>query len=150
MINYRINDTIFQEAVNFYSKTLFIPALAAKIYSVLLFDFRKNGVTFDEICDVLHASKSSVSTNLNLLLNAKLIKDINKMEERKRYFIINDEYLKIRFSGIITKLTEELKILNDLNEFRSEEIEEENEGYIMYKNLLENNIKNIEKSLNKL
>ena len=95
--NIQFDDKIFQDAVRFYSTVFSLPPLASKIYAYLLFDFEKAGVTFDEFVDVFGASKSSVSTSLLLLLNAELIVDHNKIDERKRYFYINDDYKRIRF-----------------------------------------------------
>ncbi len=113
-----IDEKIFQDAVKFYGTVFSLPPLASKIYSYLLFDYEKVGITFDEFVEVLSASKSSVSTSISLLLNAQLIVDHNKMDERKRYFFINDEYKKIRFEKIVQKMQDELKLLDDLNNFK--------------------------------
>ncbi len=98
-----IDEKIFQDAVKFYGTVFNLPPLASKIYAYLLFYYEKVGSTFDEFVEVLSASKSSVSTSISLLLNAQLIIDHNKMDERKRYFFINDEYKKIRFEKIVQK-----------------------------------------------
>lgn len=89
-----VDEKIFQDAVKFYGTVLNLPPLASKIYSYLIFDFDKVGITFDEFVEVFSASKSSVSTNLNLLISSELIIDVNKMDERKRYFFANDDYKK--------------------------------------------------------
>jgi len=145
-----IDEKIFQDAVKFYGTVLNLPPLASKIYSYLIFDFDKVGITFDEFVEVFSASKSSVSTSLNLLLNAELIIDINKMDERKRYFFANDDYKKIRFEKIIQKMKDELKLLDDLKNFRKTEHKEDDERIEAYKALLNKNIINIQESLNKL
>ncbi|UOU97613.1 hypothetical protein MUU74_14050 [Chryseobacterium daecheongense] len=145
-----IDEKIFQDAVRFYGTIFNIPPLASKIYAYLNFDFEKVGVPFDEFVEVFSASKSSVSTNISLLLNAQLIVDHNKMDERKRYFFINDEYRKIRFEKIVQKMQDELKLIDDLNKFKKGkkyERDEKMEGYI---SLLNKSIKNIQESLNKL
>lgn len=145
-----VDEKIFQDAVKFYGNTLNIPPLASKIYSYLIFDFDKVGITFDEFVEVLSASKSSVSTSISLLLNSQLIIDLNKMDERKRYFFINDEHMKIRFEKILQKLQDELKLLDDLNNFRKVHDEQYNEKLTIYKALLNKNISNIQESINKL
>lgn len=145
-----IDEKIFQDAVKFYGTVLNLPPLASKIYSYLIFDFDKVGITFDEFVEVFSASKSSVSTSINLLLNAELIVDINKMDERKRYFFANDDYKKIRFEKIVQKMQDELKLLDDLKNFRKTEHKEADERFEVYKALLNKNIKNIQESLNKL
>lgn len=145
-----IDEKIFQDAVKFYGTVFNLPPLASKIYAYLLFDYEKVGITFDEFVEVLSASKSSVSTNISLLLNAQLIVDHNKMDERKRYFFINDEYKKIRFEKIVQKMQDELKLLDDLDNFKKNHDDGYNEKIEVYKSLLNKNIKNIQESLNKL
>ncbi|AZA83489.1 transcriptional regulator [Chryseobacterium lactis] len=145
-----IDEKIFQDAVKFYGTVFSLPPLASKIYSYLLFDYEKVGITFDEFVEVLSASKSSVSTSISLLLNAQLIVDHNKMDERKRYFFINDEYKKIRFEKIVQKMQDELKLLDDFNNFKKSNDDGYNERIENYKALLNKNIQNIQESLNKL
>ncbi|OBW43002.1 hypothetical protein AB670_00545 [Chryseobacterium sp. MOF25P] len=145
-----VDEKIFQDAVKFYGTVLNLPPLASKIYSYLIFDFDKVGITFDEFVEVFSASKSSISTNLNLLINSELIIDVNKMDERKRYFFANDDYKKIRFEKIVQKMQDELKLLDDLKNFRKNEHKEDDERIEVYKALLNKNITNIQESLNKL
>jgi len=145
-----IDEKIFQDAVKFYGTIFNVPPLASKIYAYLLFDYEKVGITFDEFVDVLSASKSSVSTSISLLLKAQLIVDHNKMDERKRYFFINDEYKKIRFEKIVQKMQDELKLLDDLDQFKKNHDDGYNEKMEAYKALLNKNILNIQESLNKL
>nr|WP_314490801.1 transcriptional regulator [uncultured Chryseobacterium sp.] len=145
-----IDDKIFQDAVKFYSTMFNLPPLASKIYSYLIFDFEKVGITFDEFVEVFSASKSSVSTNIALLLSSQLIIDVNKMDERKRYFFTNNDYKKIRFEKIVQKMQDELKLLEDLRLFRKVKDEEVDEKTEVYKSLLNKNIVNIQESLNKL
>ena len=145
-----VDEKIFQDAVKFYGPVLNLPPLASKIYSYLIFDFDKVGITFDEFVEVFSASKSSISTNLNLLINSELIIDVNKMDERKRYFFANDDYKKIRFEKIVQKMQDELKLLDDLKNFRKTEHKEDDERIEVYKALLNKNITNIQESLNKL
>ncbi|RNA62356.1 transcriptional regulator [Chryseobacterium nematophagum] len=145
-----IDEKIFQDAVKFYGVIFNIPLLASKIYAYLLFDYERGGITFDEFVDVFSVSKSSVSTSISLLLNAQLIIDHSKMDERKRYFFINDEYKKIRFEKIVQKMQDELKLIDDLNNFKKVEDIEYNTKMEAYKALLNKNIINIQESLNKL
>ncbi|MBW8522715.1 transcriptional regulator [Chryseobacterium chendengshani] len=145
-----IDKKIFQDAVKFYSTLFNLPPLASKIYSYLIFDFEKIGITFDEFVEVFSVSKSSVSTNIALLLNSQLIIDVNKMDERKRYFFANDDYKKIRFEKIVQKMQDELKLLDDLNQFRKVEDKEYDQKMEVYKSLLNKSISNIKESLNKL
>lgn len=145
-----IDEKIFQDAVKFYSTMFNLPPLASKIYSYLIFDFEKVGITFDEFVEVFSASKSSVSTSITLLLNSQLIVDINKMDERKRYFFANEDYKKIRFEKIVQKMKDEIKLLDDLDQFRKVKDEDYDQKIEVYKSLLNKNIVNIQESLNKL
>lgn len=145
-----IDEKIFQDAVKFYSTMFNLPPLASKIYSYLIFDFEKVGITFDEFVEVFSASKSSVSTSITLLLNSQLIVDVNKMDERKRYFFANEDYKKIRFEKIVQKMQDEIKLLDDLNQFKKVKDEDYDQKIEVYKSLLNKNIVNIQESLNKL
>ena len=150
--NLKIDAEIYQELIDFYGGIFSLPPLSAKIYAYLIFDFDKKGHTFDELVETFCASKSSVSSSVNFLLNANLIKTINKIDERKRYFIINEDFVKIRFEEIVNRMKREIKILDQLNKYREQEKENINqsERYKIYKSLLEKNIENIENTLNKL
>jgi DNA-binding transcriptional regulator GbsR (MarR family) len=50
-----------------------IAPLAARILGFLIIDGCKSGLTFEELVSKLKASKSSISTNLNLLQKMNLI-----------------------------------------------------------------------------
>lgn len=145
-----IDEKIFQDAVKFYGTVFNIPPLASKIYAYLNFDFDKVGITFDEFVEVFSASKSSVSTSISLLLNAQLIVDHNKMDVRKRYFFINDEYRKIRFEKIVQKMQDELRLIDDLSKFKKRKENDYDEKMEVYISLLNKSITNIQESLNKL
>ena len=151
-IKLKIEPQIYQELIDFYGDLFNLSPLSAKIYAYLIFDFEKNGLTFDDLVDTFCASKSSVSASINYLLNSNLIKSINKIEERKRYFITNNDFVKIRFEEIANRMKQEIKILDQLNKFKATQVADENvlERYFIYKSLLENNIENIEKTLEKL
>ena len=148
----KIEPEIYQELIELYGTLYNLPPLSAKIYAYLIFDFDKKGHTFDELLEVFCASKSSVSSSVNFLLNANLIKTINKIDERKRYFVFNDDFVKFRFEEIVNRLKREIKILDHLNNYRESQLESSqlSERYSIYRNLLEKNIENIENTLNKL
>ena len=151
-IKLKIEPEIYQKLIDFYGDLFNLSPLSAKIYAYFIFDFEKNGLTFDDLVETFCASKSSVSSSVNFLLNANLIKTINKIDERKRYFIINEDFVKIRFEEIVNRMKREIKILDQLNDHREQEKENINqsERYKIYKSLLEKNIENIENTLNKL
>lgn len=145
-----IDKEIFREMVKFYGAAFHLPPLAAKIYAYLIFDFDRNGVSFDEVVEIFAASKSSVSSNLNLLLNLDIISDFNKIDERKRFFVMNEKYMKIRFEEIIEKMERELSILDKLKAFRKTTDEVSLQKFNIYSNLFNKNITNIKETLDQL
>lgn len=148
----KIEPEIYQKLMDFYGTLFNLPPLSAKIYAYLIFDFEKKGHTFDELLEVFCASKSSISSSINFLLNSNLIKAINKMDERKRYFIINDDFVKIRFEEILNRMKKEIAIMEEIQKFNEEintEIEKPNR-FEIYREMLEKNRDNIENTLKKL
>ena len=148
----KLEPEIYQELIEFYGNLFNLPPLSAKIYAYLIFDFDKKGHTFDELLEVFCASKSSISSSINFLLNNNLIKTINKIDERKRYFIINDDFVKIRFEEILNRMKKEISIMEKIQKFIGEintEIEKSTR-FEIYKGMLEKNRDNIENTLNKL
>lgn len=152
---FEIDETLYQKLVRFYGDSYHLPPLAAKIYAYLTFDFDNEGVTFDEFLEIMKASKSSVSSNLNLLQSSGYISVLNKMDERKRFFIINPDYVNIRFDCLKNKFEKEMDILEGLKTFRqTSETNENSESYIskldIYISLLKTNIENFSQTLKKL
>lgn len=75
------------EMFGIYFESLFhIPPLAARILSILIIDGCKSGLTFETLVEELSASKSSISTNLNLLLKMEKITYFTIVGDRKKYF----------------------------------------------------------------
>lgn len=91
--------------------------LTSKLYTFLLFSGLRDGVAFDEMVEKLNASKSSVSTSLNILLNNNQIEQFNKIDERKRYFRINPKYLTNRLFTIKESIEKELSLTCRLLDF---------------------------------
>ena len=138
--------------IEFYGNLFNLPPLSAKIYAYLIFDFDKKGHTFDELLEVFCASKSSISSSIYFFLNNNLIKTINKIDERKRYFIINDDFVKIRFEEILNRMKKEISIIEKIQKFIGEintEIEKSTR-FKIYREMLEKNRDNIENTLKKL
>jgi DNA-binding transcriptional regulator GbsR (MarR family) len=63
-----------------------IAPLAARILGLLIVDGCKSGLTFEYLVETLSASKSSISTNLNLLLKMEKIYYFTIAGDRKKYF----------------------------------------------------------------
>lgn len=150
VLSLQIDEKIFQDLVRFYIEHRHLAPLAAKIHAYLIFDFSRKGVTFDELVEVLASSKSSVSSNLNILLNLGLITDINRIDERKRYFVINSDYMKNYFQSITDKMEKEREIIRNLESFYKSSNHEETNGFQIFINLLTNNINNIQSTVKEL
>lgn len=148
--NINIDENIFRDLQRFYGCIFNLPPLAARIYAYLMFDFEKKGLTFEDFVEVFSVSKSSVSENINLLLKLNLIKNSELYNERKRHFIINGDFVKIRFQEIVEKMQSEIEILDRLHGYRNSRDENLNEKYSIYRSLLSKNIENIQDSLRKL
>lgn len=146
----KIDEDVFGDMVKFYGNVFHLPPLASKIYSYLIFDFERTGISFDEFVEIFSASKSSVSSNLNLLLNLKIITDFTKIDERRRFFVMNEKYMKIRLEEIINKMEEELKILNKLKNLHPGNGDVGVKKFEIYQKLFENNILNIQETLDQL
>ncbi|HJS00010.1 MAG TPA: hypothetical protein VJ780_03655 [Flavobacterium sp.] len=75
------------EMFGVYFESLYhIPPLAARILSTLIIEGCKSGLTFESLVEKLSASKSSISTNLNLLLKMDKITYFTIVGDRKKYF----------------------------------------------------------------
>lgn len=146
----RVDQDLFLEFSDFFRNAFKLPPLAAKIAAHLMFDFNQEGLTFQELTALFSSSKSSVSAALSLLLESGLVKDFTKPEERKRYFVNNPDYAKIRFQDILSKLATEVDLIDRLYAFRNDVDPLEYEKFQIYRTLLTNNINNIQDSLIKL
>ncbi|NKI26647.1 MarR family transcriptional regulator [Arenibacter sp. 6A1] len=72
-----------------------ISPLAARIYALLILSSYE-GLTFEAIREIIGASKSSTSININVLLQLKHIEYYTKPGDRKRYFK-GSKYFQINF-----------------------------------------------------
>lgn len=93
-----------------------LPPLAARIYSLLIL-CSKDGYCFESIVGMTKSSKSSVSTNLNLLLQGGIVKYHTKPGDRKRYFRLSKSYLKITLKRYEEMVTEELHLFEKVEAF---------------------------------
>ncbi|MHC5309042.1 GbsR/MarR family transcriptional regulator [Myroides sp. LJL116] len=91
---------LFQDYCAHHEQVHRLSPLTAQIYTYITFVNNKDGVTFDELVENLQTSKSSVSTSLNLLLSNNLVEQFNKINERKRFFRLNSNYITERLTFI--------------------------------------------------
>ena len=70
----------------FFETIHHLPPLASRILAHLIIDGCKTGLTFEELVERMSASKSTVSTSLNLLLKTEKITYYTLAGDRKKYF----------------------------------------------------------------
>lgn len=127
--------------------------LAARIYAVLLLTSNE-GYTFEELMGITQASKSSVSTNLTLLISLKFVNYYTKTGNRKRYFKSNGSYVKNMFQERIESVSKELLIADKVNTFNRDNNPDKyrQKGYIgtIFQSYLASEMKNLEKAILKI
>lgn len=87
-----------------------LPPLGSRIFATLILDCTRTGITFEDIVERMGASKSSVSTNLNMLLKLNKISYYTLPGDRKKYF--RPSQFSERFSNYM-KMVELEKIMID-------------------------------------
>lgn len=90
--------------------------LASRILGLLILDGCKAGLTFEEIVEKMQASKSSISTNLNLLLKMEKIQYQTIIGDRKKYF--KAAPFSERLTNYIKIIEFEKKIIDKLHYYR--------------------------------
>lgn len=70
----------------FFESTHHLPPLASRILGNLIIDSCKTGLTFEDLVERMSASKSTVSTSLNLLLKMEKVTYYTVTGDRKKYY----------------------------------------------------------------
>lgn len=108
------------EEMGIHFERLFnLPPLAARIYILLLLSDR-SGLSFESIREFMEASKSSVSANINLLLQGERIDFITKPGDRRRYFKPSPRFLNIRIEENLRLLHKEAEIVSKIIAFNTQ------------------------------
>ncbi|MEH6682753.1 MAG: transcriptional regulator [Sediminicola sp.] len=98
------------EVLGLHFESLYqMPPLATRIYALLILT-DSEGHTFEELMEATEASKSSVSTSINLLLQTEKIEYFTMPGDRKRHFRKNADYLKNRLTNYSQQAYKELKL----------------------------------------
>lgn len=95
-----------------------LPPLGARILGILIVDSCKHGITFEELVERTQASKSSVSTSLNLMLKMNKITYYTLQGDRKKYF--KPSPFSNRLSNYLNILDMEKQILVELLSIRKQ------------------------------
>ncbi len=94
-----------------------LPPLASRIYALMILS-NHEGFSFEELIDITQASKSSVSTNINLLVQLGYIEYYTKPGDRKRYFRGTGNYLMGVLKEYDQAVDKELQIVQKVNAFK--------------------------------
>lgn len=86
-----------------------LPPLASRIYSILILN-GYDGMTFEQLMEQTEASKSSVSTSINLLMRANKVEYFTKSGDRKRYFRNRKNHLKLRLGNYKSLIEREIDL----------------------------------------
>ncbi|MCR9228196.1 MAG: transcriptional regulator [Flavobacteriaceae bacterium] len=126
-----------------------LPPLAGRIYAVLILT-DKDGLTFEGCLERLGASKSSISTSLNLLLNMALVTYFTKSGDRRRYFTTakKNTFFLSKLQENLKRVEKEKNIITlvldyhkENNPKKYEEGQTRNQVYLDYVNENENILK---------
>lgn len=96
-----------------------ISPLSSRIWATLIMEGKEKGLTFEYLVDKLQASKSSISTSLNLLLKTDKIYYSTLSGDRKKYF--RPYPFSERFERLIKNLEFEKKLLDKIISYKSKE-----------------------------
>ncbi|MCI2229475.1 transcriptional regulator [Polaribacter sp. MSW13] len=106
--------------------------VAARILSYIILTGKK-GATFEDMVNILCASKSTISTHLNHLQDLNKIQYFTKTGDRKKYFIINTNTIIQHINKLTKHWKEErelhLEIKNYKEKINNNKIENEEEKF---------------------
>lgn len=97
----------FVEETGILFESMGMTRMAGRILGFLMVT-DKEMVSFDELTQVLQASKSSISTNVKALIQIKFIKPVTNPGERKTYYMLSHD---ISWSDIFNSKLKELNSL---------------------------------------
>ncbi|MBO3098599.1 GbsR/MarR family transcriptional regulator [Gelidibacter pelagius] len=93
-----------------------IAPLAARIYALLTLS-SYDGLTFEEIREIIGSSKSSTSVNLNVLTQLKHIEYYTKSGDRKRYFRVTKYFQLTTLEAYLESLDNEMTLVEKINAY---------------------------------
>ena len=125
---------------NYFEDIYHFPPLTSKIYSFLLMDCKRKGVTFDEIVELFNASKSSVSNSLTYLGQLKHVEYFTKIDSRKRFYRVSPESILMRLKRINDNLREEKKLSEKYYSYLKGEIEDEENSTLIKSDIYINHL----------
>lgn len=127
--------------------------LASRTYAIMVLSNDK-GFAFEELVEILQASKSSVSTNLTLLVQLNYVEYYTKPGDRKRYYRGTGNYLFHIMNDAFHQVEKELHLVKRINNFNKENnpekfYEQQSVGNI-FQEYLESQNDNLQQALQKM
>lgn len=119
---------LIEEIGVLFEQTHDLTPLAGRIHVIMILS-PNDGYTFEEIVEITQASKSSVSTQLNLLMQLNRVEYFTKSGDRKRYFRASKVYLKFRLEELLEKIQKEMELAEKLSKFNRDNNPEKFEEY---------------------
>lgn len=113
-----VDQSLLQKFSAHYVNVLGYPPNVSWVCAYMLFDFNSDGVTFEELVQFCEASKSTISGALKFLEEKEHIRHFYKEDDRKRYFVINDQYFINRYNDIRSNLINEKNLFIYLNKYK--------------------------------
>jgi DNA-binding transcriptional regulator GbsR (MarR family) len=127
--------------------------LASRIYALLILS-SNNGISFETIAKTIQASKSSVSSNLNVLLQLHYVNYYTKSGDRKRYFRTSQFFIQNTMEQQIPLIEKELHIVQKVNDFNKdhnpEKFEDEKSVGLLFEELLDQQRTKIKQKLEEI
>lgn len=100
----------------FFETTHHLPPLGARILGTLIVDSKSSCTTFEELVERMGASKSSISTNLNLLLKLGKITYFTMPGDRKKYY--KPTPFSERFNSYLKMIALEKELVEKMTAYR--------------------------------
>ncbi|MBW2960232.1 GbsR/MarR family transcriptional regulator [Mesonia aestuariivivens] len=144
---------LIEEVGLHFEHTHQISPLAARIYAIMILS-PSDGHTFEEILEITCASKSSVSTQLNVLLQLKKAEYFTKSGDRKRYFRASKRYMINTLEEQVDAINKEITVIKKISEYHAEfnvkKYEEHQDFSSLYKGYLMNQKNIIKDTIEKM
>ena len=108
------------EEVGLYYETVGLPRMAGRILGYIM-SCPKELASFDELVEALKASKGSISGNINLLKQRRLIDKVMQAGDRKSYYKLSGAELFSMIDAKIGSFTRVKEIMGRANELNGDE-----------------------------
>ena len=105
----------YVEDMGLYYESVGLPKMAGRILGYIMAS-PEESICFDELVRVLHASKGSISGNLTLLTQRRLLVKTMKAGDRKSYYILSGAELFSILNAKIGSFNEVTAIMRRANE----------------------------------